>query len=698
MIRHLKDASLSHAVIFYNSEPKISFNGRYYASSEVVWFTVIRNSGILTLTYLEKGRRGNHLARLSTATEVSKESYDTLLNSNPVEFMKSPTHRYLWVDTAFYEAEIDLSLEEAAALVRVEEIKRSRKIQRAIEVSQGGPKYVRVNRGAIPDEVKHFIWTRDSGSCVSCGSKSDLQFDHVIPLALGGSNEVGNLQLLCATCNRQKGSSLTVQHLPRGAKGPQRLPSQVNQSVSPRASLPSSYLPGPNYSLHPSCPKVEATKVGGERAPAYASAHIRQLSNKGPEITNLYNEQLSTVRRICEELANYCNRFESLSVSVDWTAMTVRFGGQVHDPKKKAKFDSQAQSFVDCLTAAVLAWSELGQVEIPKHTEKVKEITTRINSAPSPDLADGHRRVAYWVEVLNDLLNEVSAVEAAVANKKYREFKKQLEKRAKETRKFCDRNLELRNPTTDSDALVRFDAEDQLISELKNLLETKEQRPADKPASVVEAAVREKGIAVAQPATRLKPVPPQGKYWKYTYLVLEIEYQFEPLKAQIGEYLIGDVIPIGVPITNPVEFCNARLEEMSRFYKEVGKHFNAEKLKVALGPPGGPADARLIREFVAENISVVLPFLESANALRRANVSSDWTTIYSVLSNLPRQALTNLATMFENFCETLTKRIEESEAGKTSSVPIEWNWKTNADRDRRAIDIATKLIKLRSNI
>jgi hypothetical protein len=137
---------------------------------------------------------------------------------------------------------------------------------------------------------------------------------------------------------------------------------------------------------------------------------------------------------------------------------------------------------------------------------------------------------------------------------------------------------------------------------------------------------------------------------------------------------------------------------MSRFYKEVGKHFNAEKLKVALGPPGGPADARLIREFVAENISVVLPFLESANALRRANVSSDWTTIYSVLSNLPRQALTNLATMFENFCETLTKRIEESEAGKTSSVPIEWNWKTNADRDRRAIDIATKLIKLRSNI
>jgi 5-methylcytosine-specific restriction endonuclease McrA len=32
----------------------------------------------------------------------------------------------------------------------------------------------------------------------------DLEIDHVRPLALGGSNDVDNLQLLCRRCNRSK--------------------------------------------------------------------------------------------------------------------------------------------------------------------------------------------------------------------------------------------------------------------------------------------------------------------------------------------------------------------------------------------------------------------------------------------------------------------------------------------------------------
>jgi 5-methylcytosine-specific restriction endonuclease McrA len=43
---------------------------------------------------------------------------------------------------------------------------------------------------------------------VECGSDFDIQYDHVIPVARGGSNEVDNLQILCATCNRKKGTSL----------------------------------------------------------------------------------------------------------------------------------------------------------------------------------------------------------------------------------------------------------------------------------------------------------------------------------------------------------------------------------------------------------------------------------------------------------------------------------------------------------
>lgn len=44
-------------------------------------------------------------------------------------------------------------------------------------------------------------------ACLNCGSSTSLEVDHVVPLALGGSNKMGNLQILCATCNRSKGAT-----------------------------------------------------------------------------------------------------------------------------------------------------------------------------------------------------------------------------------------------------------------------------------------------------------------------------------------------------------------------------------------------------------------------------------------------------------------------------------------------------------
>jgi Holliday junction DNA helicase RuvB len=63
-------------------------------------------------------------------------------------------------------------------------------------------------REPIPDEVKKFVWQRDQGRCVKCGSRELLEYDHIIPLAKAGSNTARNLQLLCEGCNRQKGAAI----------------------------------------------------------------------------------------------------------------------------------------------------------------------------------------------------------------------------------------------------------------------------------------------------------------------------------------------------------------------------------------------------------------------------------------------------------------------------------------------------------
>ena len=59
----------------------------------------------------------------------------------------------------------------------------------------------------IPLVVKKYVFERDNYHCQSCGKSStqtELNIDHIIPLARGGSNDISNLQTLCHNCNRKK--------------------------------------------------------------------------------------------------------------------------------------------------------------------------------------------------------------------------------------------------------------------------------------------------------------------------------------------------------------------------------------------------------------------------------------------------------------------------------------------------------------
>lgn len=71
--------------------------------------------------------------------------------------------------------------------------------KREVLVTKGGG-----NARRIPHEVRIAVWQRDQGKCVQCSAAEYLEFDHIIPVAKGGANTVGNVQLLCRRCNLQK--------------------------------------------------------------------------------------------------------------------------------------------------------------------------------------------------------------------------------------------------------------------------------------------------------------------------------------------------------------------------------------------------------------------------------------------------------------------------------------------------------------
>ncbi|MEJ0090414.1 MAG: HNH endonuclease [Limisphaerales bacterium] len=59
-------------------------------------------------------------------------------------------------------------------------------------------------RRQISSKVRDEVWRRDQGKCVKCGSRVNLEFDHIIPVSKGGGDTARNIELLCQDCNRSK--------------------------------------------------------------------------------------------------------------------------------------------------------------------------------------------------------------------------------------------------------------------------------------------------------------------------------------------------------------------------------------------------------------------------------------------------------------------------------------------------------------
>lgn len=126
----------------------------------------------------------------------------------PIELMRDERRCWWWHRDRYFWEDDDLCAEDVRALVAERERRKERQLERAHGQLQREAASKPV-REPIPRDVRLGVWERDGGRCTTCGATALLQFDHVIPLAIGGSNSEANLQLLCDTCNLQKGAGLS---------------------------------------------------------------------------------------------------------------------------------------------------------------------------------------------------------------------------------------------------------------------------------------------------------------------------------------------------------------------------------------------------------------------------------------------------------------------------------------------------------
>jgi hypothetical protein len=114
-----------------------------------------------------------------------------------------PSRHYTLINGEVRSSELELTDDQWQRAIQIlreeEDAEKARLLARLSGTS------TTVSRKGIPESVRREVWRRDGGVCVECGSRESLEFDHIIPWSLGGSDTARNLRLLCERCNRAKG-------------------------------------------------------------------------------------------------------------------------------------------------------------------------------------------------------------------------------------------------------------------------------------------------------------------------------------------------------------------------------------------------------------------------------------------------------------------------------------------------------------
>ncbi len=154
---------------------------------------------------------GRQSYRLPTKTHKDQWAQAWAAQQTFPVYIMTVGERSLWhFQDRFYWDNDGLGVDQVYALLVTRHQREQQRIERAQAMVTYGATPRQASRGSIPDDLKQLVWQRDGGCCRHCGSNVELQYDHIIPVAMGGATSAENLQILCGPCNRQKGAGLTV--------------------------------------------------------------------------------------------------------------------------------------------------------------------------------------------------------------------------------------------------------------------------------------------------------------------------------------------------------------------------------------------------------------------------------------------------------------------------------------------------------
>ena len=141
------------------------------------------------LAYTKQWHIKNAERRLAYAKKYSAENIEKVKNTKSKCYTKN-RQKYLEVQKAWRASNPD----------KVKDINlRARHVRRASKNANGGN---------LSKNIVERLMALQNGKCACCGVKlnGSYELDHIMPIALGGSNSDDNVQLLRVSCNRKKGA------------------------------------------------------------------------------------------------------------------------------------------------------------------------------------------------------------------------------------------------------------------------------------------------------------------------------------------------------------------------------------------------------------------------------------------------------------------------------------------------------------